>query len=715
LNKITLNQMLAQAKLHISQGEISEANAIYETLLQNAATVNDSPKSPEIKEFSSGQPTKVIIDQLIELYNSGDLQATREQATMLTKKYPNSYVIWNLLGASVLQDGQFDQAVSAFLKVIKINPNIPQAYNNLGTAYSNMGNLEEAIAAYRNALLIDPNYTDALNNIGQAFMKKSEPMEAIDSYERALSTNPNFYAAYYNLGLALSSTEQWEQAINVFNKAIVLDPGCADTYNDLGIALRALDNLEDAILSYNNAIALRPRFAEAYNNLGIALKEVGELEEARSALMAAIASKADYAEAHCNLGTVLKEQGNSVEALKYYEHAILIKPNYAEAYNNIGSVLREQGNLESALDSFQNAIAISPKHAEYIYNMGTVFAELGRMEEATEAYEASLAIKPDYPAANVNLGRVNWRKLNFKRGFELMEWRWSLGKGELYFGDQFDSVKPTWNGFDREEIFVWKEQGIGDEIMFSSMLLEISKKSRKIIVECDNRLLPLYKRSFPNNIKFINDRSQICLDDYKSHISIGSLPKYFRHSLEDFRSTSSGWLKADPVKVKSLREKICKDNVDKIIGVSWHTNSSGSRGQKRTIPLNTIIEHLKRLPANFISLQYGDTAEDIRMVNKDNSFNLITIDEIDVYNDIDGLAALIKACDVVVSIDNLTVHLAGALGVDTKVLLPEIAEERWGAVGSNSYWYDHLTLYRKEEAFGWEKQLELIVQDLTFQ
>jgi ADP-heptose:LPS heptosyltransferase len=121
------------------------------------------------------------------------------------------------------------------------------------------------------------------------------------------------------------------------------------------------------------------------------------------------------------------------------------------------------------------------------------------------------------------------------------------------------------------------------------------------------------------------------------------------------------------------------------------------------------------LPANFISLQYGDTAEDIRMVNKDNSFNLITIDEIDVYNDIDGLAALIKACDVVVSIDNLTVHLAGALGVDTKVLLPEIAEERWGAVGSNSYWYDHLTLYRKEEAFGWEKQLELIVQDLTFQ
>jgi ADP-heptose:LPS heptosyltransferase len=119
------------------------------------------------------------------------------------------------------------------------------------------------------------------------------------------------------------------------------------------------------------------------------------------------------------------------------------------------------------------------------------------------------------------------------------------------------------------------------------------------------------------------------------------------------------------------------------------------------------------VPANFVSLQYGYTREEVEKLSKDHGIELNSIDDIDLYNDIDGLAALISACDIVISIDNLTVHLAGALGVDTKVLLPMVPDVRWGKAGSDSYWYDHLTLYRQDKKGAWEKPVEDLIADIT--
>jgi ADP-heptose:LPS heptosyltransferase len=247
------------------------------------------------------------------------------------------------------------------------------------------------------------------------------------------------------------------------------------------------------------------------------------------------------------------------------------------------------------------------------------------------------------------------------------------------------------------------------------MLSEINKKSKKLIVECDRRLISLYERSFPENIRFIADRNSLSDSEYDSQIAIGSLPKHFRHEREDFKNMSPGWLKADSDQTLVLREKLQAQTKDKIIGISWFTKSAGELSHKRNIPLEVLAKYLKRVPGKYVNLQYGDTAEEILEVNHRVNFELNTVDEIDLFNDIDGLAALISACDIVISIDNLTVHLAGALGVDTRVLLPEVPEERWGVTGSDTYWYDQLTLHRKDNKNGWEQQLECLTQDLLNQ
>lgn len=411
------------------------------------------------------------------------------------------------------------------------------------------------------------------------------------------------------------------------------------------------------------------------------------------------------------LGVVSVNIGMLENARFFFQRAIVVEPNSVEAYTNIGNVLGDLGERSASIRYLGKAVSLDPMNSESYYNLGIALMHSGLLSDAFDVFTKAISLKPDYAEAHINLGKIHLLQLNFKSAFELMEWRWAVK--ERFIGHKLESIHPEWNGEEGTEVFVWKEQGIGDEIMFSSMLLEINQKSKNLIVECDKRLLPIYERSFPNDIKFIANRNQLSDSDFNKQIAIGSLQKHFRNELGDFAKASPGWLKADTHRTAALREMLRDSHSDKIIGISWFTNSPGTLAQKRNIPLEILAEFLKRVPGKYVSLQYGHKAEEILKVRNQNNFYISIVDEIDLYNDLDGLAALISACDTVISIDNLTAHLAGALGVDTRILLPEVAEERWGLTSSDSYWYDQLTLYRQDGKNDWFSQLNRLAQELT--
>jgi Flp pilus assembly protein TadD len=477
--------------------------------------------------------------------------------------------------------------------------------------------------------------------------------------------------------------------------------------------LRVIFNQGDFLYVCDYGEILLKRYPFSYDVLitvGVANAQIGQLARAKCLFQRAIHLQPKYVEAYINLGNVLGDLQEHEAAIHNFKIAVSLEPLNAEAYFNLGIAFKYNDLPHEAIDAYRQSVIIMPDYAEAYNNLGATLKKIGRYKEALEAYRSAIQVKSDYAEAYNNLGRLHWLEQDFMRAFELMEWRWHADGQSI--GQKLESIHPTWSGEERADVFVWKEQGIGDEIMFSSTLSELNSKSKRLIVECDNRLIPLYERSFSRDIRFIDDRHKLSDFDYDCQIAIGSLPKHFRHKLEDFSTVSPGWLKADLDRTKALREKLRAHTKDKIIGISWFTNSAGELSHKRNIPLELLAEYLKRVPGKYVSLQYGDTAEEILEVKNQVNFELNTVDEIDLYNDIDGLAALISACDTVISIDNLTVHLAGALGVDTRALLPEVPEERWGITGSNTYWYDHLTLYRKDKKNGWEQQLECLTQDL---
>jgi ADP-heptose:LPS heptosyltransferase len=420
--------------------------------------------------------------------------------------------------------------------------------------------------------------------------------------------------------------------------------------------------------------------------------------------------KPNFPEACYNMGNALLDQGRVDVSLLNYEKAIALKPDYPEAQFNKAFALHRKTKFEEALASYEHALSLKPDYAEAYHNMGTVFSALGKVEDAMKSYNKALSLRPNYPDAYDNLGRLHWSLQNFSTAFELMEWRWQ--KKQKFIGTEFKDDMPIWDGSASKKVFVWKEQGIGDEIMFSSVFSELNATSQEVIIECDTRLLQLFERSFPSDIKFVEGRNLLQECNYNCHIALASLPKHFRTELDDFSKSANGWLKPDYKKVEEFKRQIQSHNAETIIGVSWFTNASGPRSRQRSISLVNLAKHLGSIPATFVNLQYGDVAEELLSVKSQTNFNIISIDDLDLFHDIDGLAALVSACDIVVSVDNLTVHLAGALGVDTRVLLPSVADERWALDRKDSYWYDSLTLYRQQINGNWDQPLELLINDL---
>ena len=183
-------------------------------------------------------------------------------------------------------------------------------------------------------------------------------------------------------------------------------------------------------------------------------------------------------------------------------------------------------------------------------------------------------------------------------------------------------------------------------------------------------------------------------------------------NLDDFKATSKGWLQADPERVQSIRQNFMITEKQKIIGLSWMTSSLIANSYLRNIKIEELLNPYKELDLKFINLQYGDVSEEISNLKANHGIDVLEVPDLDIFNDIDGLAATIAACDCVISIDNLNPHLAGALNVSTNLLLPYVADDRWGYKTNKSYLYDSINIYRQTEPCNWNDTILNVLNNL---
>jgi len=608
------------------------------------------------------------------------------------------------LAAVLMEQGDLEASVETYLRALNIEPNDVGLRYNLGNVLKLKGDIDGAIESYERAVLINPNYVDAYNNMGLAFVDSGNPIAAIDCFKNAISINPKYSEAYNNLGLAYVEIGDISSAVGSYKKALENNLNSADAYHNLGIALVEQGELKAAVDCYEKAIEIKPKFPSALNNLGLTLMNMGMFDSAIVRYQNAIEIQPDYAPYYNNIGLALVQNGELDKSIECFKKALKIDPNSFEAFNNIGVFLYKSDDLKGALDYFQRALAIKPHYADAHFNIGIILAAQGKVEDAISSYMQVIEISTDHIDAHINYAHGLLMDHQFELGFAEHEWRWK--RAELKIGAVLDTSKPMWEGKHNQTVFVWREQGIGDEIMFASLIADLRAVSSKVIVECEPRLIALFERSFPKNITFVSDRSSVNEDMYDFHISMGSLSRFFRPSVESFNEKNHKYLCADPVRAETLRRNLLKGEDKKLVGISWKTASNVPNAQDRNISLSDIAQVLNKPGIQLVSLQYGDVADEISNLKTEFGISVTQVSEVDNKNDIDGLASLISACDEVVSTTNVTVHLAGALGADVSVLLPFVPRWIWGKPNSPSTWYRSVKPYRQSAAGEWDNVLK---------
>ncbi|MED7679542.1 tetratricopeptide repeat protein [Rhodobacteraceae bacterium IMCC15231] len=277
--KLSVDQALLKAKSHAKKGEIGEAQKLYQAVLQafpknkraqQGLTTLNKPKQPATAQG----PPQDTINQLINLYNQGQLGAVVEQAQALTQQYPEAFIIWNILGAANKGLGRVQAASEAFKKVTELNPNYADGFSNLGVTLQEQGKLEEAIEACNKALSLKPDYAEAYYNMGNALKEQGKLEEAIDAYKKALAIKPEYAEAYNNMGNALNDQGKLEKAIEAYNKTLAIKPDYAEAYYNMGNALKEQGKLEKAIEAFDKALVIKPDYAEAHLGLNNAQKRL---------------------------------------------------------------------------------------------------------------------------------------------------------------------------------------------------------------------------------------------------------------------------------------------------------------------------------------------------------------------------------------------------------------------------------------------------------
>ncbi len=537
------------------------------------------------------------------------------------------------------------------------------------------GRLTDAERVYRQILAIDPRHPDCLHLLGMIDYRAGRLESAAELIRKAIAIHGSGASYYANLGTVVQAQGDLDEARALYGQALAIKPNLAEVHMNLGNVLQIQEEYEESIACYRRALALKPECAEIYNNLGNAFQSQGKLEDAVACYEQALAFKPDYHEVYYNLGNACRAQDKLDEAIAFYRQALALKPDYAEAYFNFGNVLREQGLVREALEYFAKA----------------------------------LALKPDYTQAGFAEALAQLLQGNFTAGWPSFERRWQSMKDHDTPPREY--AQPAWNGekLTAGSLLLWGEQGVGDEIMFAGLVPDALRTGNSLVLDCDLRLNPLFARSFPG-IQVVSGCGPGLHPELNvaAHLPTGSLPGLFRQNRSDFAATTSPYLVADPAVSSQIRARYSDGR--KLVGLAWQTNNRKT-GRLRSIYLPEFAPLFAKPRIRWISLQYGD--HDYLESQAKAAGAPILIDRaIDQLTNLDVFAAQIAALDLVITIDNSTAHVAGALGVPVWVLLPFAPDWRWLLDREDSPWYPSVRLFRQPRPSDWKSVLERVASAL---
>ena len=578
------------------------------------------------------------------------------------------------------------------------------------------GRIAEAEAAARAAVQSDPASVDALHLMGLVLARAGKRDEALAFLDRALERSPRHAELLKNRAVVFSEAGRLEEAERDLRRALQAQPRFCAVLCLLGSVLHRQGRLEEARAAYRRALAVDPGEPSANYNLGTLHLAAGELAQALALLERAVARSPGHADALGNLGLALLQAGRDDEAIAAFASAVAADPACATALNNWGNALKERGELEEAAALLDRAIAAAPAFAEALNNRAGVALEAGDLEGAEHFASRAALVNPRFAEARMSLAQVALRRRDFERGWEGFEARFET-----------DPPLATWRPpalprFERADlgaglrVAVWREQGVGDQLLFATLLPELAATGARPVVELDARLVGLFRRNHPG-IAFVGpEESAAAFAACDRQLPLGSLPRLLRAQLAHFDRQPQALLRAQAQRVRAIRERL---GPGRWVAVSWRSfqgRGQRLREQRKSMPVEKLSRLLAIPGVRLLDLQYGDVAAERAAFEAAHPGALTSLEGLDLFNDFEGVLAAIEACEALASVSNVTAHLAGVAGRRAWVMFTGARApfHYWsGAPGSRSLWYPAVEIATDPASGQWEGVVDAVARALA--
>jgi tetratricopeptide (TPR) repeat protein len=534
-----------------------------------------------------------------------------------------------------------------------------------------------------------------------ALFEQRKFQAVVDECTTLISQGRAAASANHLCGRAYLALGNREPALRCLEAAAAIAPDKAEVQADLATARRMAGDLAGAVESCRRAMALRPDNIDDRLQLVEILEMVGQREDAVAELLAVQELAPGRHDLLLRAFNAVSGLGLFSEALRIAERAVLEQGESGGTLRLLASARYGCADMRGAVEACRKATALQDNQPDLHVTLGSALFALGSVEEAVDAYARALEIRPDHPDALFHLGLINLMRGNYREGWPGFEQRYRRARRRAV-----RPCQPAWDGRPLAEgnLLVMREQGLGDEIMFSSCYQEVIRLARRVAFECDPRLQKLLSRSFPGaTFCPLQDLETTGQTDpgfsVDARVYAGSLPHHLRNEISDF-PRHAGYLQPDPERVAHWRGRLFALGPGLKVGVSWRGGTVFTRQERRSLSLQMLLPVLSVPGVRWVNLQYGQRSDDIAALQQESGIEIVDWPEA-IDGDYDETAALVSALDLVISVCTSVVHLTGALGRPAWVMTARVPEWRYGLHGSTMPWYPQVRLFRQATQGDW--------------
>lgn len=434
-------------------------------------------------------------------------------------------------------------------------------------------------------------------------------------------------------------------------------------------------------------------------------------------------------------GILLHKHGRLVPSLHAFREAHSICPGAATLVN-IGATHRRLGNHDEALEALTTALREAPDSLDALINAGAIWVNEGNPPPGIEYLRRAITLAAGDPQAATSLAEAQWNLAllllesgEFAEGFDLYHCGVARQRNvRLYSGDAATEPLIYEPGMDRagKTLIVWGEQGIGDELMFGTVIEDARAEFGEVIFECHPRLQWLHERAHPGLRCFPTRKDDYITwpvtegirADYK--MPVGDLARLYRRDRESFRAAWAArgpTYSADPAEVARYRERLVSAAGGRpIVGLAMRGGTLLTAREHRTLAPLEARGLIEATGAYFVCLDYEDMSGFASWVHDEvgpgryECFPAVVATGGDYHHD----GALAAACDMVVTVNQSIAHLSAAMGLNVRVLTPKRVAWRYGLTGEEWYWYPTPTvrLYRQGDDCEWGPALDRAADDI---